>query len=61
MVFFTLKMFHNKSIKRQRKTWKRLLDVFTDDNEEIRDRSNVSLKDMILYFNVIFVPNDELD
>ncbi|CAJ0592851.1 unnamed protein product [Cylicocyclus nassatus] len=34
MVYFTLKMFHNKSIKRQRKTWKRLLDVFSEKGDE---------------------------
>ncbi|EYC18079.1 hypothetical protein Y032_0028g1666 [Ancylostoma ceylanicum] len=40
MVYFTLKMFHNKSIKRQQKTWKRLLDVFSDKSEQDTDRSN---------------------
>ncbi|KAE9417999.1 hypothetical protein Angca_000017, partial [Angiostrongylus cantonensis] len=30
MVYFTLNMFHNKSITRQHRTWKRLLDVFSE-------------------------------
>ncbi|KAK6728795.1 hypothetical protein RB195_006068 [Necator americanus] len=40
MVYFTLKMFHNKSIKRQRRTWKRLLDVFNEKDELTHDKSS---------------------
>lgn len=34
MVYFTLNMFRNKSMKRQRRTWERLLDVFSEKDKE---------------------------
>uniref|UniRef100_W6NBT2 Wolframin n=1 Tax=Haemonchus contortus TaxID=6289 RepID=W6NBT2_HAECO len=34
MVYFTLKMFHNKSIQRKRRTWERLLQVFNKNSED---------------------------
>ncbi|KAJ1368938.1 Wolframin [Parelaphostrongylus tenuis] len=40
MVYFTLNMFHNKSIKRQRRTWKRLLDVFGEKDREEGEASS---------------------
>ncbi|CAD6184235.1 unnamed protein product [Caenorhabditis auriculariae] len=36
MVIFTLKMFHNQSLKRQKFKWRRVLDIFRDE------RTNVS-------------------
>ncbi|KAK6055688.1 hypothetical protein COOONC_06807 [Cooperia oncophora] len=37
MVYFTLKMFHNKSLQRKRRTWERLIQVFNTKSEENLD------------------------